>query len=538
MPLIFRKFLVLVIMVGPFFKIEAVSWALLPVKFNGYAHNHLANGPQFNPDDPDSGWQMAQLIRLYLGSNFVNTVLPMEAVKRSYKKNNLGLNADLTEYRLKDIAREIDTDKILLTEVFFSKSLVRIETRIFNTRSQTISDTLTISGEKFFETLGQSLQQRFQFIGNNFITKDERYYYVFGLDASGKNYNEIHYLPNLISELDIDRSAGASVDGYGKNFILKPTEEKSTLLDYINHVKPQSTDTTDTLYAHMLESVIEMLDKAKNPDEKKISVLIVSSAPKKITARQKVNGFIRRVAHKSSLLILGNGKLSPDERNYWELMSTSNTKVHYKDILYKQKIGLSDGNSIYLMKSGNKLLESNIGDVQYSHEIFLNTDELRNYNQDTIVKTFETATQKTIVSPGKPEISYNISLLSDIIKTSNRESREIKARVLLLIENKPFWIELPYKSIQDNEGKLILNNGEKYYFLLNLTTANRGMPFKNSPSFGEVIPPSQVPKILMLNMEKFLKNQELYLGKSIAGTSLYVIYGTVKDVQVEQKRIY
>jgi hypothetical protein len=536
--LFFRKLMVLLVLSAPLVPVEAVSWALLPVKFNGYAKNHLVNGPQFNPDDPDSGWQMAQLMRLYLKSNFVNSVLPMDSVKKAYQKNNVGLNADLTAGELKSISYDLDCDKVILTEVFFSKSTIRVETRIFFTQSGTISDTVTISGEKFYETMGQSLKQRFQFFGNNFIASDERYYYTFGLDASGKNYNEIHFLSNLAAEMDIDRSSAASVDGYGKLFLLQPTQEKSTLLDYINHVRPQSTDTQDRLYTQLLESVIELLDKVNSTDEKKVVVLVVSSAPKQMKSRQKVNGFIRRIAHKTKILALGNGKLSPEERNYWALMTTGSSNISYKDILYKQKIGLSDGNSVYLMKSGNKLLESNIGDAQYSHEIFLNKDDLKNFNQDTLVKIFESNTQKTVVSPGKPEIDYNLSLLSDTVKTSGRESKESTARILLLIENKPFWIEVPHKSILDGEGKLMLTNGEKYYFLLNLTPAGRGMPFKNSPSFAEVLPQPEVSKILLLNMDSYLKYPEKYINKSIAGTSLYIIYGAVKDIQIGKQRVY
>ncbi|MDH4263393.1 MAG: hypothetical protein OEV78_10160 [Spirochaetia bacterium] len=533
-----QKTIVFLILCSPILRIDAVSWAILPVKFNGYAKNHLTNGPQFNTDDPESGWQMAQLIRLYLKSNFVNTVLPMESVKRAYKKNSIGYNADLSEHDLKSISYDLDCDKVVLTEIYFSKTTIRVESRVFFTHSGKISDTITISGEKLFETLGQSLQNRFQFIGNNFISRDERYHFIFGLDASGKNYNEIHSLTNLISELDIDRSSAVAVDGYAKTFLLQPTQEKTTLLDYIDHVKPQSTDTQDRLYINLLDSIMNIIDKNNSTEEKKVVILVVTSAPKQMKSRQKVNGFIRRITHRSKILILGNGKLSPEERNYWSLMTTGNANISYRDILYKQKIGLSDGNSVYLMKSGDKLLESNIGEVQFSHEIFIDKDDLKNFNQDTIVKIFETTTQKNVVSPGKPQIDYNISMLSDTIKITQSESKPGTARILMLIENKPFWIEVPYKSILDDEGKSILTKGQKYYFLLNLMTASRGMPFKNSPLFGEVLEQNEVSKILILNIDLYLKNPEMYINKSIAGTSLYIIYGEVKDIQVEKKRIY
>jgi len=529
---------VLLLLATPALRVYGVSWAILPVKFNGYAQPHLKTGPVFNPDDPETGWEMARLLRLYLKSNFVHSVLPMESVKRAYKKNDVGYNSDLTTDELKSVAYDLDCDKIVLTEVFFSKDTVRVQSRIYFTQSGTISDTVTLTGETLYETLGKSLQQRFQFRGNSFISRDDRYHFIFGLDASGKNYNEIRYLTNLIGELDIDQSSGVSVDGYGKEFLLQATSEKSTLLDYINHVRPQSTDTTDRLYIHLLANVLELTQKSRAAEKNKIAVLVVSGAPKKIESRQKVNGFLRRLGRKSRVLILGNGKLSPEERNYWSLLTNASPNIMYKDILYKQKIGLSDGNAVYLLKSGDKLLESNTGDVAYSHEIFIDKEEIKNFNQDTIVKIFESTTQKTVVSPGKAEVDYKISLLADTIKVSSRESGQSRARVLILVENKPFWIDVPYKSILNEDGRQRLETGSRYYFLLNLKPAGQGMPFRNSPDFAEVLTPSEISSILLLDVNAYLKNPERYLEKSIAGTSLYIVFGVVKDVRVERKRVF
>ena len=519
-------------------KIEAASWALLPVKFHGDPREETMEGPKLNPDSPQVGWDIAQLIRLYLKANYVYNVLPMESVKKAYKKNGIGLDADLTTTELTSLSRDIDADKILLLEVFFSRTGVRVDSKIYFSSTELISDSIHTTGETLFATLGHTLKNRFQFAGNNFIAAPEKYYYIFGLDASGRNYNEIHALPNLLSEMDIDHSSAVAVDGYSKVFVMQPTTDKSALIDYVNHVKPQSTDTTDRLFSHLLGNVIEMLEKGNHPEETNIVILSVASSPKEISARQKVNGFMRRLASKAKVLILANGKLSLAERKYWSLMSASNSRIIFKDVLYKQKIGLSDGNTVYLLKSGDKLLESNLGEMYNAHEIFLNQDESNRFNQDSIVNIFETATQKKVVSPGKSAVSYDISIISDLIKTRTKNTTQATARILVLIEDKPFWIETPYKSIQDENGKIKLINGEKYYFFINLSNPGRGMPFKNSPDYAEILPVSEVSNTLLLNIDKYLKQPESYLGKSIGGTSLYIIYGMVKDITIAKKRVF
>ena len=534
----YRNFIFILIII-PVVNLKAVSWAFLPVKFNGNSQNHIPNGMQINPDDGESGWQMAQLMRIYAKANYINTVLPMDSVKRVYKKNNIGYNADLTAKDLKTLAHDLDCDKIIITEIFFSKSSVRVDTRIFFTKSGTISDINALSGENFLETLGRSLRQRFQFTANPYLLKDDRYQYTFALDASGKNYNEIQLLPNLVGEMDMESAAGVSVDGYGKISILNTTQDKSTLIEYLNQIKPQSTDTTDRLYFHLLDSVMAIMEKGKNADKKKIVILLVSSAPRQANSRQKVNGFMRKLSRISKILILGNGKLSQDERNYWSLMTTGNSNIFYKDILYKQKIGLSDGNQVYLLKSGNKLLESNSGQIEFSHEIFYDKEYLKNFNQDNIGKIYESSTQKTVVSHGKPEIVYNLSLLSNILSKPAVSDKTKHVKLLVLLENKPFWINVPYASVVDEkEQKFAITEGESYYFLINLARPARGMPFRNFPEFASIMTPSEVSKFLILNMDRYLKNPENFLDKSIGGTSLYLIHGKIKDIQVEQERIY
>ena len=532
-----RQFIFVFIFLASSIHLYAASWALLPVKFNGSPGAQMAGGMSFDPEKSENGWEVAQLIRLYLKSNYVNTVLPMSSVMKVFKNNHIGLNADITTAELKTISDNIDADKLLLTEIFFTNKSVKVQTRIYFSQSGIISDSTTLVGENLYEVLGRALQQRFQFVGNNFLKQENNYYFIWGIDASGKNYEEIKSLPNLIRELAISRSAAVSVDGYGKAVYLQSTSEKSTLYDYINHIKPQSTDTTDRLYPELLENVYTFILKNRNED-KPVAVILVSSAPRSMSSRQKTSGFVRKIGQKTGLLILGNGRLTPEERNFWAIQGAGNSHIQYKDVVYKQKTGLADGNSLYLIKSGSKLLESNIGEIDNAHEIFLTVDQSKDFTQENIYKTFESATQRQVVSNYKPEIDYNISMFGNLIESSTPDSKETRLRILLLIENKPFWIEVPYRSVLDETGNMLISADNSYFFYLNLTGGGYGMPFKNSPYFADILPQSEVSKVILLNIEKYLKNPSNYLNKSIAKTSLYILYGKVKEIKIEKKYVY
>lgn len=532
-----RQFIFVIIFLLCSLNLSAASWALLPVKFSGAANEQTINGASFDPDKPENAWDMAQMLRLYLKSNYVNTVLPMSSVMRAYKNNRIGINSDLTLTELKTLSENIDADKLLLTKIYFAGKSVNIETRIYFSQSGVISDSATISGENLYETIGRSLKQRFQFSSNNFLKPENNYFFIWGIDASGKNYEEIRSLSSLIRELDISRTAAISIDGYGKSLYLPPTPEKLSLFDYLDHIKSQSTDTTDRLFPELLESVYSFVLKNQN-EEKAIAVVLVSSAPKSMSSRQKTAGFIRKIGLKSGLLILGNGRLTPEERNFWSIQTAGNSHIQYRDVIYKQKTGLADGNSLYLIKSGNRLLESNTSEIDNSHEIFLSIDQSKIFTQDNIYQTFESATQRKVVSQYKPEIAYPVSMFGNLMEGNSSDSKETKLRLLLLMENKPFWIEVPYRSVLDENGNMLLSVDNSYFFFLNLVMGDHGMPFRNSPNFAEILPDSEVSRILLLNIEQYLKNPARFLNQSIARTSLYIFYGKVKEIKIEKKYIY
>lgn len=522
----------------PFFNgVQAATWALFPVKYNGNSSKVTRTQPAFNPQKPENGWETAQLMMLYLKSNYVNNVLPMKSVKKAFKESGIGQHADLTQNDLLTISRNLDADNILLTEVFLSEKVIRIQMRVYFTGPGIIGDATTISGSNFMELLGQALKQRFHFIGNSFIQPENRYHYIFGIDASGLNYNEITALSGLVGDLNIYRNSAVSVDGYGKSTILKSSMDKSDLVAFINSIRPQSTDTSGRLYPQLLNAVMELSSIRHEPNEKTISVILVSSAPKGMRSRQITTGFLRKISHKSSILILGNGMLKPQDRKYWQLQSNINSEIRYQDIIYRQKTGFSDGNSVFLIKEGDKLRESNIGEIENSHEIFLTTDQRLRFNQQTIVKTFENATEKKVVSSQKVGINYNIEMFQGLLK-ENPLSSEKKIRVLLLIENKPFWIVIPYSSVQDENGRINIAANKNYFFFLNLISGGRGMPFRNSPLYATILNPDEISNILLLNLGSYLKSPGLYLNKSIAETSLYIVYGKVKEIRVEKEYVY
>jgi hypothetical protein len=534
MKIFFRIIIITACYTGLSQNILSATWAILPAKFENVKSLPGNQGPVINPENPDDGWEIAKLFKIYLNSNYIYTILPVQNVKNAFIKNKIRLNANLTEYDLQKLGDDIGADKLLMTRIVYSPGKYTIKLQMFFTQSNQFGESVSFSGDNLFYVMGEALKNQFQVREEVFTKNQERLDFIFGIDASGKNYNEIQSIPDLIRDSDINSFSGVSVDGYGKTLVLKNTGDRSLIYNYLGKIKPQSIDPEGKLYPVILEQISTLTQTGKSH----IIFLFVSGAPASIENRQKTNGYIRKLSHKYNLVIFGNGRLTPAERYYWTSLSSIHKSIHYSDILYSISAGLSDGSSVYLIKSGDKLLESNINEVENAHEIELTTDQKEKFLPENIINIFEEAAYKQTVSHSKTGIKLNLNPYSNLLQYKVENISEKKIKILLTISEKPFWIKIPYYQTESGYTQKEIIENENYFFLLNLTEGGYGIPLRNSPSFGRILDPNDVSRIILLDINQYLKFPQNYLEKSLGGSSLYIIYGKVKEIEYEKKILY
>lgn len=512
-------------------ELSAATWSVFPVRVHGEKKDLALFNKEI--DDEELAWDLARLVPLFLESTHQYNVFPVSHVKLIFKELKIRYNSQLTLDQLRTISYKTDSDNILILEVYISPGQITIESRIYYTHSDKISDKYTFRGEDFYKTLGLALAERFQLDYSHLFIPGKEDNYCFALEASGPNMAEVKALAGFIREIDIHRSCAIAIDGYGKKSILKNATEKISLLRFFDSLRPQSIDTTDKIHFSLVTESENLI--RDNRSTLNTLFLLVATAPHSSEMQQKVRATIRRLGNSHKVHLLGSGYLSRDDRAFWlSIASEQSTRfsIIYSDILYKQRLGIATGEEVTIVKKGFNLYETNNGMLDYAHQLQLDTGLFAIFKPDNMGQVFEKQTSTKVLT----EYPVEITPVENNPVENPRSSEGEYYRILVDFQGTPFWVTYPKK--EGGSRTIVPEKGGNYFFLLNMRQGMKGIPFSNEPNFGKIIDPEAACRSLLLTPSRFLESPSQYLGKSLAGSSLMIFYGKVLEVTVEKTFVY
>jgi len=528
------KILKLVLLLAPFSLLNAVNWAILPVRTNGLEYSPLYQNKQLNAEP---SWDLAKAIYLYMKAGNQKNILPVSRTEKFFNDNEINFKKALTGAELASIAEQIDAEKLLLTTISYENKRYSVSSKIYYAHSKLVTDVINGEGEELSIILDDIIRQRFSLEFKVAVTQQSNTNLIIGLDANGKNYTEIEVLRSLMRTLDYAMISIESVDGYGKRYSLNFTSDDEKVDNYFQSLKIQGNDREDQLYYDLL---VPLLDKLQREKTRPGLLLIVTGAPRSFNMSQKVRSLLRQIASRSNLYIFGNGKLTPAEREFWTNMAAENNynaKVNYLDIIYEQKIGLSSGHEVYLFKKGDQLLENSSNTVIEAQSLKIKNEQIENFIPENLSKIFSETTGAKVVSSSSININLGSALAGMIYKSKKENSPDKPIRILLDIDGSPFWITVPYNTVYDN-GQLLLSTDKFYYFFINLVPGSKGTPFANQAETALLVNYPDISEYFLLDIKDYLKDPQKYLNKSIGKTSFYLLQGKFKQLRSSQLDLY
>ena len=271
----------------------------------------------------------------------------------------------------------------------------------------------------------------------------------------------------------------------------------------------------------------------------------MSSAPGGEQEKRRTKLILRRLAGEVKILIVGSSDLRPSHRDFWrettEELSSRHHQHLYKDLMYRQKLGLVNGDEVYIIKKGNQLLQS------MSKNILANPDFVMDVppkywpylNPGNIQYLYTKLSGNRVINADTIEILMKETIFdyleSSIIKKYGHRQDYVK--LLVEMESAKFWLSLPKKIIYTNQGLMKIKKGGSYYFMLNMEPGSQGIPFKNKPNFGMIYESfSNLPRILLLGLHDYLKHSSQYLGRSIGGSSLYIFFAKIRAIKLNGRQ--
>ncbi len=526
--------------------LNADTLAILPFYSENIHPADVKKGPQIFKDAEKNDWEFAHLIYTILKINKIDSLVKPEYIKKAYSALRLSSRRKLQLIDLKNIASEVNSEKILVSYIYKKKKGFSWRSSVYYKSSNILEDTIvTADHEHLWELLDIHLKTRFS--GHDFhefSNSDQKNLVFFMLNASGDHYDELQELKKILySSTSLKNSGICAIAENGKLFYKEP----SSSLNYFfremisegssNFIKEIDRAAHCTLKMDRSYRVANPLKKRKT---KKLIILVgdVPSSAKEIVM---VKSYLRKLALEYKIMIMGSSSLKPYDIIFWEDTASeisSGENIIYKNIPYGVKIGLSTGEEYYIIKDGKKIIQTSHPDHLNSSKIqFKVPSELWHlFHDQNIVSVYEKVSGNRVISKSKINILMSKIILNFIGEKDQQRKfahqSEKKVKLLIEMEKIPFWINLPLESISKSKEGSQIKKGEIYYFLLNMLPPQKGIVFHNSPKFGFILDDwNQVPEFLFLQPKHYLKYIHSYLGNSIGKNSLYIFRGRVKSIK-------
>ncbi|MCS6985429.1 MAG: hypothetical protein NZM25_09945 [Leptospiraceae bacterium] len=497
-------------------RLEA-SWAILPVRVEGETLPNL------------SGFELSRLAVLYLEYGGIYAVTPVSLVERAYRKFELTSSSPLPPNVAVRLAQELDCERLLLLLVKKTAQGYRWESLVFYPESLISGDPIEIENPSLWDGLGELLRRRFPHFRRPISHVKPAVPVIFLIELSAANQREIEALSEmLVPRGGLYGVCAVSAAGEIKESPFPQESHEASL--FLKRLRTEGS----TAAQHLSKAVFCAESQIKRRQlTKVIFYLLVGSAPRDEGEKNRLKGYMRQLASKGEVHVLGSGSLSFEERNFYEDLTrelSSQTKSEYHDILYRKKMGLSTGESWYVFKRGFHLLESQNQDATEAFSVSVPAHLRQYFHPERLSEMYRKLSQNQILSEGRLEVAIP-SLIAK--SEEQKEKRKGFARILLEFPEGQFWFTIPHRL------KKPPSLGETVSLALLLTRGRYGIPVENDPAFVKIYENyADVPQSLLLNLKDYLKNPEKYLDKSIGKTSLYILTGRLREIRLKQADIY
>lgn len=505
--------------------IHGLRTAFLPVRLEGSAKQEIAQEKQ------------AQLSRLYqtvwqLSKQKPFSLVDFRFIDAALKKLKTTPFTRYTNSLLGEIAQETDSDALVLSQLSVvnndQEKNFKLTTSVFYTQAALQTDYITTQCSRLVDCFYQSMKKRYPQISFAGVSGEQtkkqneaNSNWVLLIDGSSSNQKEITALANYMTRLSLNNASVCVLFPNGQ--ISRGTfHNKPALISFLKQIKTQAGGSKQN-FSSLISCALKQT-KLSVASLRPRALLLTGNSP---TNEVQARGLMRQLASSTRLTILSTGSLNGEGLNFWkslfqELQYAQKTK--YKDILYRQKVGFSDGREFYIFKQGNRLVESNdkfLDKNDFSTQV--PAHKANQFSAANLLNIYIQMSEHHLASHSNVEIV--IPSLS-VTKNDNRILDNKNIRVLFEMNGKPFWISLPASlasKVQKNDW---------YYVLVSLQAPANGIPFANNSEQAWVFEDkNKTSSLLLLSIEDYLKNPQRFLYKSMDGSSWYYIFGQVKTIR-------
>ena len=522
------------------FSLEAAAWSVLPV-YSEKIYQSYNGGPRLFSETETNNWELAKLIRIWLLISGEGSVLSQDTLEKAYRRLALSSKRYLSERDLKEVARELDSEKFLVSRISRNKHNFVFLSRVYYKSSSSLTDTIQTKGKNLWILIQKHLEARFPKMASlKPVSSFSKSKILFLLDLSGTNYYVIRALTSFTRNLSSSNIGICAIDASGNISSLGLGYTRSQTIQFLNSLRPRGGGRYLKNFHRGLQCLESIRPKKNSPQNKKNNIktiLMVSGIPRADQEKRRARLLLRRLSTRSEILIVGTTALRIPDRAFWEDISNElspPSKHAYKDIIYRQRLGLSNGDEVYLFWEGNKILQSSSEEYHHSPQFQwrIPARYWLELEPEQIQRIYQRLSQNRVIASGKPDILVKETIIDHIGAPKKKYWSLKTARILISLEKSNFWISIPKDSLYDRNGSPKVSIGESYYFMLNMKPDERGVPFNNAPNFGYVFKDYlHVPRILHINLSQYLPNKSKFLYKSIGGSSIYIFFAKVKRIR-------
>lgn len=427
--------------------------------------------------------------------------------------------------KLTAIARGVEADRLLLIEVRTTNRGFQVSSQVYYLSSNLITDPITSQGSSLLVVLGNHLEERFPVISKKAAE----------LKKQNPGSATLLVLDGNADALDWQylrkkfRPALNSINGVcaGDTRITKITftPNLSRVTSAMSSMQfPRQGATTD--YSALWECARSQLNSQPNAT----ILAVMGDKPNGQTALS-VKSLLRQISRRHPGKLLLSGTQPESVRQFWQTIGNENSQLQVENIRYALKTGHADGSVWYVFRTGNTLIETRNDYIESSdNRIEIPLNLIAEYSIPRTSDLYRRLAKVQLIDE-YPVSSHIHDQLQ--ISSAGQNAESPAYRALLHTSAGPFWFDLPRSF---NPSKV--QTDVPVWLAVSLTSGNSGNPLMNQANLAEMyFSNREVPKSLLLPVREYLLNPNNYLGKSIGGTSLYIIEGTLKSVRVAGKRL-
>ncbi|RME91334.1 MAG: hypothetical protein D6767_05380 [Candidatus Hydrogenedentota bacterium] len=515
----------------PTFVLFPATWGVLPVVIQGNVP-HTKEGPVIIPNRKSLSWDLQKTISLYLRASSLTRQISSIKIEKIWRKLKLQAGRELSSFELSQLSSAMDVDKFLVMQVY-SGTQVQWESKVYYASSKILTDPIVTRSTNFWKGLGEHLRRRFPDYSPQFQSRSSVYRpAIFLLEATAPMGNILSKLQKDSSKIDLLQSGGCIANESTVQKV-RLGEHPRNLKRLLKTLSAKGAWLPSSFYTKLVDCALSLSPYHGNPEDLPYIFFFVSSIPQQDKDKLRFKAAYRKLATQADIYLFLPPDATEHTRDFYREISYEQKRTgrsHLIELLMRQKVFSADGDSIYLFRKGNFLIESKkIYPTNLQKGIWVNA------SSQSIIGSYTRISHRKIRKSGKQEILLFEEFTRILTTESNSLQGSKSVRILLDSEGIPIWFSFPEKAILKKDRSLKIKVGETGYFLVNVEGTPREGSIPTSENFGLFIKNgAYVPKALLLPIEKFFKSPKRFLNHSIGGSSIYILSGKVSLIRVHE----